>query len=763
MDWKKTFNFGQWAIHGIMAIMALATLGSMLFALRMNHLQSTEEERALKTNTLVQHLKNDQSFEKIGKYLSWADNTKAQDKIRELSQRIAETEELLDLKADDSLRGNLKLFNQLLSTSSGMSNPGDALKVLGNKVNGLADVAKSRKYKNVSIIAERMQERLEQLTPKNVVHSVQVSYLKSDVKRIEQLVSSSGLEEGEKKALMDRFSSMGNEIELLGSLNNQSKNLKEHTAKASENLSAWALLAEKRAKELQGAKFQKQNQLVMMLAGVVAFIVTAWMGLAYLFRWQKNRLGEQVEIEVKTVIEKGIMGDQRFMLDHYSDLTREDIIKLLDELKVKLNLGSMLHEGLPFAGCMLDSTFKLTWYNQLLQEQFYLSTEEISSDAFNWDFLRDYLNLDEDPVYEAMVNKIAGIYPVKIKQDEMTPMQPYEMYVTPITVNREDRVMVFFYPLVSVKEAIQEQVNVSRSTISRFITLWNDEKLDEDELKFLEKDFSNSDLTELYGELSQVYKRTNGEKEECLHLIRNLENEKESLEQEIMGWEDAEVKKRDIIKQEFRLAHELRDTFITSVEKSESLVQINRSIMQQNDDLRTEAIKLQSLNQISVKKTKETLDIMGQLDSVKADYKKLKLELLDVKTRLISINNSLFGQLPPLDDGQQRLASRYKDELARLDFNVVTLDKKLSQLDMILGKLQMMNDKSPTDQPMLNFQTSQKDHELKEALLEIQKIMGQSETKIVENFKSLHNLMRQDLNITENIPRPLDNDDRILS
>jgi hypothetical protein len=763
MDWKKTFNLGQWAIHGIMAFMAIATLGSMLFALRMNHLQSTEEERALKTNTLVQHLKNDQSFEKIGKYLSWADNTKAQDKIRELSQRIAETEELLDLKADESLRQNLKLFNQLLNTSSGMSSPGDALKVLGNKVNSLADVAKSHKYKNVSIIAERMQERLEQLTPKNVGHSVQVSYLKSDVKRLEQLISSAALNEGEKRALLDRFISMGNEIDLLGSLTNQSKNLKEQTAKASGNLATWSLLAEKKAKDLQGAKFQKQNQLVMMLAGVVAFIAIAWMGLAYLFRWQKNKIGQQVEMEVKGVIEKGIIGDQRFMVDHYSDLTREDIIKLLDDLKVKLNLGSMLHEGLPFAGCMLDSTFKLTWYNQLLQEQFYLSTEEINSDAFNWDFLRDYLNLDEDPVYEAMVNKIAGIYPVKIKQDEMTPMQPYEMYVTPITINREDRVMVFFYPLISAKEAIQEQVNVSRTTIGRFITLWNEDKLDEDELKFLEKDFSNSDLSPLYTELSQVYKRTTAEKDECLHIIRNLEKDRENLENEIMSWEDSEVKKRDIIKQEFRLANELRDTFITSIEKGEALVHINRSIMQQNDDLRTEAMKLQGMNQVTLKKNKETQDILGQLESVKGDYKKLKLELLDVKTRLVSINNSLFGQLPPLDEAQQRLASRYKDELARLDFNVVTLDKKLSQLDVILGRLQMMNDKAPTEQPMLNFQTSQKDHELKEALLEIQKVIGQSETKIVESFKNLHALMRQDLNVTENVQRPADTDDLLLS
>ena len=156
----------------------------------------------------------------------------------------------------------------------------------------------------------------------------------------------------------------------------------------------------------------------------MGFIVLSWIGLAYLFRWQKTKIGEQVEFEVKNVIEKGIMNDERFMMDHYSDLTRNDIVRLLDELKVKLNLGSMLHTGLPFAGCMIDPTFKVSWFNSLLLDQFYLSEEEVRSEAFNWDYLRDYLNLEDDPVYQALVNKIAGIYPVKVKQDELAPSQP---------------------------------------------------------------------------------------------------------------------------------------------------------------------------------------------------------------------------------------------------------------------------------------------------------------------------------------------------
>lgn len=749
MDWKKTFNRGQWVIHSVFALSVLMGIGSTILALRLNHLQSTEEERALRITSLLEGFKQDDAFEKVGRFLSRAEADKANDKIKELSRHLAETEELLEIKASKELGLAMRTFNRLINNNSGISNPGDALKVLNQKVIHLKDVAQSQNYKNVGIIAERMQTRLEQLNAKNAGSSPLISGLKGDIMRLDQLISGSGISEGEKSSLLSRIKGMENELELLMSLNSQSRDLKAHINQASIALGQWVLDGEKKSGDIKGIRLAKQNQLIILLAAMAGFMVAAWIGVAYLFRWQKLKMGNQVEMEVKSVIEKGIMADQRFMMDHYSNLTREDIIKLLDELKVKLNLGTMLHDGLPFAGCMIDNTFKLTWFNHLFLEQFYLSEEEVRSDAFNWDFLRECLNIESDPVYEALVNKLAGIYPVKVKQDELTPMQPYEMYVTPITVNREDRVMVFFYPLVSVKEAITEQVNMARETLNRFIELWNDDRLDENEFKLLEKDFKSNDLTDLYQVLRDVHKRIEDEKESAMNSIDSLEKENMGYHTVLEEMRRIEEERKDVIRREFKLASDMRQSFISTIDKSESLLQINRSILQHNDELKNEAQKMVQVSQEVAKKTRETAEIMAQLESVKTDYKKLKLELLEVKAKLISINSSLMGQLPPLDEHQQKLVLRYKDELARLDFNVCTFDKKLSQLDILLGKLSMMHEKNQFQQTNFNFLTTQKDHETREALMEIQKALGLEEGKIVEHFKSLHHLIRQDLSKTQ--------------
>jgi hypothetical protein len=751
MDWKKTFNQGQWFTHAAFLLMAIITTAITLFALRLHHLQSTEEERSQKLNSLVEHLKKDQSFEKIGKYLSWAESDKAHDKIRELAQKIALVEEILEVQASSELNQSMKHFNQLISLSSAFSNPADALKLLRQKIAGLQDVARSQGYKNLGTIAERMKVRFEQLNGKNVGESALVNLLITDLRKMEQLIAASSLSEGEKSNLKSRFNSMGQELDLIARINSQSRDVKTHLNQASLALAQWVLDLERHSGDIVAHKIQKQKQLIILLSSLTALIVLSWLGIAYLLRWQAVKIGAQVEIEVKNVIERGILNDQRYILDHYSDRMRSDIVRLLDDLKLKLNLGSMLHEGLPFAGCMIDKNFKLTWFNQLFLEQLYLSEDEVRSDAFNWDYVRDYLNLSEDPIYQALVNKIAGIFPVKVKQDEMTPSQPYEMYVTPISVNREDRVMVFFYPLISINDAIKEQLQLTRKPLEQFLSLWNEEQVNADDITLLAHQFKHNDMTDMYQTLVTLHERITREKQECYITINQLEQQNLQSAQQLEQMRELDLEQQRLVRKELNLTRDLRQSFISCLERSEALIQINKTVMQNNDELKSEAQKLQQTSGDFIRKSKETADIMSQLDGVRIDYKKLKLELLEVKAKLISMNNSLLGQLPVLDEQQQKMATRYKDELARLDFNVFTLDKKLSQLDVLLAKLQMMHDRNQPvgEQTIFSFLTSQKDHELREALMEAQKSLGAEEGKIIDCFKQLHSLMKQELLLTQ--------------
>ncbi len=73
MDWKKTFTKGSWIFHGIFLVAILATLGTGIFALRLSHYQSTEQDRTIKIKELINFMKSDDTFEKIAKCEERAD------------------------------------------------------------------------------------------------------------------------------------------------------------------------------------------------------------------------------------------------------------------------------------------------------------------------------------------------------------------------------------------------------------------------------------------------------------------------------------------------------------------------------------------------------------------------------------------------------------------------------------------------------------------------------------------------------------------
>jgi hypothetical protein len=348
-----------------------------------------------------------------------------------------------------------------------------------------------------------------------------------------------------------------------------------------------------------------------------------------------------------------------------------------------------------------------------------------------------------DPVYEALVNKIAGIYPVKIKSDELSPALPYEMYVSPITANREDRVMIFFYPLMSIKESIDQQVEQIKKPLIQILDSWQKDKLDEDEKAVFEKDFKHIDEEEIYTKLISIYDRSQADRKDLLNSILDLEKENVDYFQAIKDMKSINDKRKDDLKKEMRLVNEMKSTLLETVEKSDQLMTINKTVLGQNDELKSQAQQIQVKTQGVLKKHKETSEIINQLDLIKNDYKKLKFELMEIKAKLISMNNSFLASMPVLDDQQSKLATRYKDELARLDFNVATLDKKLSQLDVLFSKLQVMYDRQE-EQFNFNFMTSQKDHSLRESLTQLQKDFSYQEEAIVDQFKSIFELIKND-------------------
>lgn len=751
MEWKKSLGKGFLGLHLFFALAIGSSVFAGLYAYKLATFQATQEQLNGKIKDILSRFKSQDSFEVMGKYLSRAQADKALETLNAFSKDIASLEEILEVKASDDLRENLRRFQNLISQNSSLSRPEDALKVLEQKVSALHGVGKSQNYGRVESISAVMLKRLSGLNSKNVAGSSQVRLLAGDLKSLSKIVKNSTLTDGEKNSLESRFVSMEQEIELLSSLHAQGSKLQPAVTAAGLALASWMIEIENKGKTLESVVLRKQNSLLIIIASIIAFLVVAWMGVAYFSRWITGTIGSNLETEVKKIVTLGVGQDQRHFFENFSEEGRNEILHVMDVLNIKLGLGNMLHTGLPFAGCLLDGQFRVTWFNQLFLDQFHLSEEEVRSEAFHWDYLREYLNLSSDPVYEALVNKMSGIFPVKIKQDELSPSQPFEMYVTPVFANRADQVMVIFYPLVSAQEAIGEQVSLATQCLERFAELWNNDALDEDELRFLEKDFKINNIETTFRSLSLLHQRLGAEKTECLGLIRDLERETAELKETLNEIMELEGKKKENLIRKARASNALKEGFISYLKNAETQSQILRTVLQQNDDLKTTIQKGQGQQAEIVKRNNLSAEIIAQMEALRPELKKLKFDLLENRARMLSLSSHFLPVLEAGDESQKRLAQKFGEELRRLEMAIASLEKKLNQGDVSQSKLRMIYESMPSEQTSFEWEKNQKDHLLKDTLANLAKSFQDEEKKIVAELSEITEGLKENFQFSKEI------------
>jgi hypothetical protein len=743
MEWKKTLSRGLLGFHLLMLVAVLGGAGLTIYSLRLADYHRTEDARVLKLGQLLKELKENEPFERVAKHLARAQADKAHERMQELSRQIAELEGLLETKASAELRESLRSFSQHIGQASGISNPEDALRLLSRKANDLHAFARARGYKTVTTVSEGIKQRLAGLSARNVGESAQVGFISSELKKLDAVVTRSTLSEAEKKELLARFNSLRQELALLGGLTTQARSMQGTVTRASEALVEWLDSIEARAQDVRELKLRKQARLVTLLAGFTALLVFCWLGISGFFRWVSLRISRDVESEVRNVIKNGVMADERFRFDHYSAETRDEIVHLLDQLKVKLNLGSLLHEGMPFAGCMFDQDLRLSWFNNLFLEQFYLSEEEARSEDFNWHQLRRAFGIDHDPIEAAATEKIAGIYPVRIRQDEFTPAQPYEMYVTPLMVNREERVMLFFYPLVSAKDAIREQVTLARDVILRFFELWEKDELSDDELRLLRHDFEANELGTFFNFLISFQRALAAEKAEYIKTVSGLERSQLRLQEALGKIREHELKHRETIRGEVTQLHRLKASFLTTIERCETLQGLGKSLLQQYDEVRNDAQRLQQQSAGVLKTGRETTELLKQFAGIKLDLKNARFELLEVRGRLLAIHQSLKSGNLYQPQAEEKLP-RLEEEFNRFERALQQLDRKTTASDILVSKLQMMHETHDVPQTQFSFQATQRDREIEELLQDSQRLLSSEEGKMLEAFQRLDELIQED-------------------
>ena len=413
-------------------------------------------------------------------------------------------------------------------------------------------------------------------------------------------------------------------------------------------------------------------------------------------RWHKSKAQNDFEKFVEGFVTDGLIAGKVQDLNtfskhfqNFSDYTTEYIDK-------RMSFGTIFQEALPLSSIMLDKNLKVIWANKQFCDDWNVAEEEINKDYLSWDFLSKLTNIgDDDPVLEALKHKVAGIYQIQIKPNDNAETRPYEMFVSPVKFKAETKIMLFFYPLMSMQDTITSQARSIVNPIEKILDGMYHGHLSEEERESIEREFEIASISPLLQKFDAIKNKNEQTKAQLLSQIEMLY---EKLDQTFVVTDSIEQTNFKIGENNTSQVQNLKafkENVINLSTAAKELEEISRNEF----STLSHALVAFSSNASKVNQLKEIVDQMivtvPKFGSVREEIRAQKTQMTEAKMRfshslaqMIHIKKSITDA-----EAQVRFGNSYdrvNSEFKKLDNVSADLEKRLTSLEVMLSKTQIM-------------------------------------------------------------------------
>jgi hypothetical protein len=398
-----------------------------------------------------------------------------------------------------------------------------------------------------------------------------------------------------------------------------------------------------------------------------------------------SKAQDALEVEIERVVTDELVAKDDVVLENYSEQFRENISKHSQYINKRMSFGTIFQESLPFSSVMLDKNLKVEWANKRFLDEWAVNEEDMISYDLSWDYLSKLTNIGgNDPVLDALKNQIAGIYQIQLKINPQSQVHPYEMFVSPLKNEGETKIMLFFYPLSSLQETIQDQAMSILNPINKTLALIEEDRFYENEFEQLEKEFE-------IGAISHML-------EKFKLFISSFRARENRLVDEI-----------EVLNTKIQTTKVLFEKINAN---NDNLKENNTVQMKSLKKFKSSAIGLSTLTNELTQRAGETHNLITKLNSgikeVREDFDQAKNrindfsgvlpKLNDIKEKIKFQKNHVSTLRMKLNSDFKTLESNYSDHNLRKviqnfsDFNSesITLEKNIIQLEILISKSQML-------------------------------------------------------------------------
>lgn len=634
----------------------------------------------------IEKLKSFAQYEQLKRFIESNLSSDAQNKISYINGEHEKLESKLGFQRNNELDTTLESYKTISDQLSRLSRPEEILTTMSNKVTKLTELASKKRWKNLTRSLERLDQRIGVLKVSGKVESNIVKYMESDLTSMVNLIKGSALEDDDKTNVLKQLEAIQSDLIMLLDLHEVRKSLNQTELQARVALEQWSAKAHLALGSIQKIQMDAFRSILSQLWLVLGMAGVFWGLMSFLGIKATKDQTRFFENKFFRFLKNLKNSSHINPLDFVSQNRGSQFEEALSSFQVAFELGDDFDKGMPFSSFIMNQNGELEWANSLFYDQFGLDSNTPVKDL-NLDLLNKKIIASQDYVAQALESMQPATWQIQLQMDDGVTV-PMEMHLSPIEKD-EGKLLVIFYDLVLIKEAIQTQSHLIMHPVRSALESLEQETWGVEMQLQLAPLWKKAGLEEDWNKLCKVVERLNQYRFDLLEQVKRLDSEKKDHLKLIIELHQAFDEQGSFLKNELTQLKKMRDVFI--------------ALDQTNSDLQTDHQALTQLIRTQIKRTDfyweqcrhladrltGLKDAAHNLEVIKSHYKTDKAELIQAKQNLVKYQNDFLMSSPMLSGSAQKIAADMKDSMLSLDRAIQHFDKNLSTLDIEITKVAM--------------------------------------------------------------------------
>lgn len=650
--------------------------------------QSSVEEIKHQGIEQIEKIKTFIAFDQLKKFIENNQSSDASQKILSMDKAHVDLEAKLSLERIPELDKTYIEYQRVIDKISNLSKGSEVLITLETKTARLQELAQKRRWSNLAKYSERFSQRINLLKVSGKLESPIVKFLESDLVAMTNLIKGSALDPKDKELVFENLETIKQDMVMLVDLHEVRKELIELDAKARQVEEKWVAKAQLAIGTLQKRHQDRLSGLVTLMWSLTGGLILSWFMIWFLWSRTSKAQSELNDETVMSIVNELSQTSSLNIEQLVSKQSQNELEKSLNGLRTKLELGDDFNKGIPFAAFLLNQEGQLTWANEIFLNQFEFDQVDFSDYEISLKDIQSKLISQDDYISHALNHFEPATWQVQLQMNDGVTI-PLEMHLSPIDKDNEAKLLVIFYDLVLVKEAIQTQSHLIMHPVRAALDALESEAWSVQAEEQIAPLWKQVGLEKDWDRLSQSIHRMNQYRFDLLQQVKTLDETKKDQYKMIADLNEGLNSCQRLLKNQIKKLKDVRDVFVSLDQLNGDLQTDHRALtnLARSQAKRTEYYTEQCRN--LVERLNSLKDSAQQLESVKALYKVDKSELFESKQKIMRLQNEFLMSSPMLSDHAQNLAGEIKDALMQLDKSANSLDKRLSSLDIEITKVAM--------------------------------------------------------------------------